>query len=348
MAPRPPSGVTESGARRLCDTVRAADTGARLDQWLVARLADISRTRIKALVDQGRVRVDGRVSKAGHRLRPGERVDADIPPAPAAQVLPEAVPLDIVFEDDHVLVVDKSAGMVTHPGAGCSTGTLAAAALAHAPGMAAVGSPRRPGIVHRLDKGTSGLIVLAKTQRAYDGLTAQLARRSVTRRYLCLVQGVPDRPEGTIDRPIARDPRSRVRMAVAPAGKGKRAVTRFRVLERFAGAALVECRLETGRTHQIRVHLASIGHPVLGDLTYGRGRTPVAHARREPGGGDDPELPALMHALGGVALHAAGLAFVHPVSGERLEFSSTLPYRIEGLLSHLRRRSGGPRGRNAP
>jgi 23S rRNA pseudouridine1911/1915/1917 synthase len=243
----------------------------------------------------------------------------------------EPIPLRIVFEDEHVLVVDKDAGMVTHPGAGQPTGTLAAAALAHVPSMAGIGGPRRPGIVHRLDKGTSGLIVLAKTQRAYDALTAQLARRSVTRRYLCLVHGVPRAPAGVIDQPIGRDPRSRVRMAVMPPGKGKRAVTRFRVLERFAGAAFVECRLETGRTHQIRVHLASVGHPLIGDEAYA-GRARARHA--------DPDLKALVSGLGGVALHAADLAFVHPQTGEPCEFSSPLPNRIEGVLCHLRNHPG--------
>ncbi len=302
----------------------------RLDQWLVARLSDLSRTRIKALVDQGSVRVDGRAEKAAHRLRPGERVEADVPPPPAIGVAAEPIPLDVVFEDADLLVVDKPAGMVTHPGAGRPTGTLAAAALAHAPTMATVGSPRRPGIVHRLDKGTSGLIVLAKTQRAYDALTAQLARRSVTRRYICLVHGVLRPADGVIDKPIARDPRSRVRMAVAPPGKGKRAVTRFRVLERFAAATFVECRLDTGRTHQIRVHLASLGHPLLGDETYGgRGGRPMA----------DPELAALGDRLDGVALHATGLAFIHPVTGEAVEFASPLPYRIREVVSHLRRNS---------
>ncbi len=300
----------------------------RLDQWLCARLPELSRTRIKTLIDQGRVRLDDRPTKAARRLRAGERVEAEIPPPPSEDLEPEPIALAVVFEDTDVLVVDKPAGMVTHPGAGHRTGTLAAAALAHAPEIAGVGGPRRPGIVHRLDKGTSGLIVLAKTQRAYDALTAQLARRRVTRRYLCLVHGTPRAAEGVIDRPMIRDPRSRVRMAVAPAGKGRRAVTRFRVLERFTGLAFVECHLETGRTHQIRVHMASIGHPLLGDETYG-GRN-----RRQ----SDPELERLLDRLEGVALHATGLAFAHPVTGAACEFVSPLPYRIQGVLSHLRSR----------
>src|SRR5262249_43666946 len=205
----------------------------------------------------------------------------------------------------------------------------AAAALAHAPQIAGVGGPGRAGIVHRLDKGTSGLIVLAKTRDAYDGLTAQLARRTVTRRYLCVVHGRVSADAGVIDKALARDERSRVRMAVARTGKGKRAITRFRVLERFAGASFVECRLETGRTHQIRVHLASVGHPLIGDETYGATRS----LRRKEALPED-----LVADLNGVALHAAGLAFLHPATGSRLEFWCPLPYRIEKLLSHLRGR----------
>jgi len=289
--------------------------------------------RVKALIAEGRTRVDGRAVKAAHRVQVGERVEVTIPPPSREGIAPEAVPLRVVFEDAHVLVVDKPAGMVTHPGAGRIDGTLAAAALAHAPEMAGVGSPRRPGIVHRLDKGTSGLIVLAKTQAAYDGLTAQLARRTVSRRYLALAQGAMRRAEGTVDAPIGRDPRSRVRMAIVPEGRGKRAVTHYRVLERFGGGAsavtLLECRLETGRTHQIRVHLASLGHPLLGDETY-RGR------RAAPAG--DPVLAELVEGLGGVALHAAGLAFTHPVTGASMSFACPPPDRIDRILSHLRNR----------
>jgi 23S rRNA pseudouridine1911/1915/1917 synthase len=319
--------------RRFTQVVEADSAGARLDRWLAGRLPELSRMRVKALIAGGRTRVDGREVKAAHRVQAGERVEVTIPPPARDGIAPEAVPLRVVFEDAHVLVVDKPPGMVTHPGAGRIDGTLAAAALAHAPEMAGVGSPRRPGIVHRLDKGTSGLIVLAKTQAAYDGLTAQLSHRTVSRRYLALAQGAMRRAEGTVDAPIGRDPHSRVRMAIVPEGRGKRAVTHYRVLERFGGGAsavtLLECRLETGRTHQIRVHLASLGHPLLGDDTY-RGR------RASPAG--DPALAELVHGLGGVALHAAGLAFTHPVTGEPMRFACPSPDRIERIVSHLRNR----------
>ena len=317
--------MTAGETRRVTATVGAAEAGRRLDLWLAGRLPELSRTRIKALVEGGRVSVDGASSKAAHRLKNGERVEVVVPPPTPEEMAAEAIPLTIVFEDAHVLVVDKPAGMVTHPGAGRSTGTLAAAALAHAPEIAGIGGPRRPGIVHRLDKGTSGLIVLAKSRHAYDSLTAQLQRRTMSRRYLCLAHGAIAQQEGMIDAPLARDPRSRVRMAVARAGTGRRAVTRFRVLERFAGYTYLECRLETGRTHQIRVHLASLGHPLVGDATYG------ARRARPP-----DTLPAdLVEDLGGVALHAAGLSFLHPVTGESVDLSSPLPNRITRLLSHL-------------
>jgi 23S rRNA pseudouridine1911/1915/1917 synthase len=322
-----------SSDRPWTGSVAASDGGARLDAWLAGRLSGLSRMRVKALIESGRVLVDTRVVKAGHRLREGEHVEVAIPPPPREGLAPEDVALTVVFEDADVLVVDKPAGMVTHPGAGRLVGTLAAAALAHAPEMAGIGSPRRPGIVHRLDKGTSGLIVLAKTQPAYDGLTTQLARRTVSRRYLALAHGTIRRAEGVVDASIGRDPRSRIRMAVMGEGRGKRALTRFRVLERFGSGAsaitYVECNLETGRTHQIRVHLASLGHPLLGDDTY-RGR------RVGPTG--DPKLASLVDGLDGVALHATGLAFFHPVTGAPLHFSCPLPDRITRILSHLRNR----------
>ena len=300
-------------------TVDPGAAGTRLDRWLAARLAELSRARLQTLIAAGGVRVDGRAVKASHRLRAGERVAVEVPPPAPEELLPEPAELAIVHEDAHVLVVDKPAGMVVHPGAGHARGTLAAAVLAHAPGVAGVGGPRRPGIVHRLDKDTSGLLVLAKTPAAYASLVAQLARRAVTRRYLVVVHGRVAHDAGVVDAPLGRHPRDRVRMAVRPAGRGRPAVTRWRVLERFTRCTYLEVRLETGRTHQIRVHLASLGHPVVGDDVYGGRRRPPS------------PVP-----LAGYALHAATLAFVHPATGERVEFRAPLPARMERLLSHLR------------
>src|SRR5687768_1477296 len=288
--------MSTAGARTL--SVPAADAGVRLDRWLATHVPDLSRARLQALIDAGHVRVDGGIPKPSRRLSGGERVSLEIPAAPPETLTPEPIALTVVYEDDEVLVVDKPAGMVVHPGAGHSTGTLAAAVLAHAPGTAGVGGPRRPGIVHRLDKDTSGLLVMAKTSRAYDSLTAQLVARTVTRRYRAVVHGRMKAGEGVVDAPIGRHPRDRIRMAVV--SRGKRALTRYRVLERFSQFSDLDVRLETGRTHQIRVHMASLGHPVAGDDLYGgrAGRAPL------------PVSPE------GLALHAAELAFVHPRSEE--------------------------------
>jgi len=307
--------------------VEPGAAGRRLDLWLAAKLPGVSRTRLKALVAGGHVSVDGRAVKASTRLKAGQRVVVDVPPPPPETLIAERLPLNVIYEDADVLVLDKPARLVVHPGAGQRTGTLAHALLAHAPSTAGVGGPRRPGIVHRLDKGTSGLLVVAKSPRAYAGLTAELVARQVTRRYLALVHGEVRQAEGTIDAPMGRHPRHRTRMAVLPPGKGKRAVTRFRVLERLKGFTYLEAQLETGRTHQIRVHLASLGHPVMGDATYRLRSTPRI---------TDPALAALVDGLDGVALHAASLAFTHPVTGARLEFASPLPNRIERLLTYLR------------
>jgi 23S rRNA pseudouridine1911/1915/1917 synthase len=310
------AGSPPWGSRSL--TVERGGAGARLDRWLADAVPALSRAKIQALIDAGHVRVDGARRKASHRVVAGERVDVDIPPPAPEELEPERIALAVVHEDDHVLVLDKPAGLVVHPGAGHARGTLAAAVLAHAPQTAGVGGPRRPGVVHRLDKETSGLLVVAKTPAAYEALTAQLAARTVSRVYRAVVHGRLAADRAVVDRPIGRDPRDRTRMAVRPSGQGRRAVTHLRVLERFAGFTYLEARLETGRTHQIRVHLASLGHPVAGDRVYGRRRAP---------------LPVLLE---GLALHAAALAFTHPVTGRRLEFTAPLPARIERLLSHLR------------
>lgn len=308
-------------------SVRPEEAGLRLDRWLASRLPQLSRTRLQTLVEAGRVTVAGQPRKAAYRLRAGEQVSVTLTPQKPEALAPERIPLSIVFEDEYLLVVDKPAGMVVHPGAGHSSGTLAAALLAHAPSVAGVGGPRRPGIVHRLDKGSSGLLVVAKHARAYEALVGQFAARRVSRRYVAIVHGTLRRPAGIIEAPIGRRPRDRVRMAVRPVGQGKAAITRFTVLDRFPGFTYLEARLETGRTHQIRVHLAFLGHPVVGDETYRRRSTPRIQG---------PQLTALVQGLNGIALHAQDLGFVHPVTGERLEFTSPLPERMASLLSHLR------------
>jgi len=299
-------------------TVGRTAAGARLDRWLAESLPDLSRSRIQHLIAGQHVTVNGAATKASHRLHGGETIEIDVPSLPPDDLVPEPIALTVLHEDDHVLVIDKPAGMVVHPGAGNATGTLAAAALAHAPAIAGVGGPRRPGIVHRLDKDTSGVLVMAKTRAAYEGLTAQLVERSVTRRYVAVVHGRVGLTAGVVDAPMGRDPSHRQRMAVRPAGKGKRAVTHYRVVERFPHFTYLELRLETGRTHQIRVHMASLGHPVVGDRTYGRshGKQPIASE--------------------GLALHAVTLAFLHPISQKRLEFTAAFPLRLERLLSQLR------------
>ena len=302
------------------------DAGARLDRWLAKHLSDLSRARLQHLIDEGRVRVDDKIVKAAYRLRGGEAIRVEIPPPEPDQLEPEPMALAIVHEDDDVLVLDKPAGLVVHPGAGHARGTLAAAVLAHAPSVATVGGARRPGIVHRLDKETSGLLVIAKTRPAYESLVDQLAARTVARRYLAIVHGRVARAEGTVDAPIGRHPHDRLRMAVRPERHGKRAVTRYKVLERFANFTYLEARLETGRTHQIRVHLASLGHPIVGDTVYGR------------------RAPALPVPFEGHALHATGLAFLHPVTQNRMEFSAPVPLRFENFLSHLRNAVRRPRG----
>ena len=299
-------------------SVPAADAGARLDRGLAAQVPELSRARLQALIEDGHVRLDGGLPKASRRLAGGEQIVVEIPPPAPETRTPEAIALTVVYEDDELLVVDKPVGMVVHPGAGHPTGTLAAAVLAHAPGTAGVGGPRRPGVVHRLDKDTSGLLVMAKTAGAYASLTAQLAARTVTRRYRAIVHGQVKSDAAVVDAPIGRHPRDRIRMAVVP--RGKRAVTRYVVLERFSHFTYLDVRLETGRTHQIRVHMASLRHPVVGDDLYG------GRAARAP-------LPV---PLPGLALHAAQLEFVHPSTGRRLAFASPLPLRMERFLSHLR------------
>jgi 23S rRNA pseudouridine1911/1915/1917 synthase len=311
------------GETTVTATIAADAAGWRLDRALAAALPALSRERLKALISSGRV-----TGPAGLVRDPSSRAligayEIVVPAPSPAHNQPQDIALDIVFEDDHLLVVDKPAGMVVHPAAGNPDGTLVNALLHHCAGrLSGIGGVARPGIVHRIDKDTSGLLVVAKTDVAHEGLAAQFARHSLTRVYLAAVTGHPAPPAGTIEAPLARSAANRKKMAIVAEGRGKRAVTRYRTLRALREAAWLECRLETGRTHQVRVHLASIGHPLIGDPVYGRTRT----AHRE-----------LLKKLGfeRQALHAAELGFIHPVTRQDLSFKSAVPSDMQELLSAL-------------
>ena len=289
------------------------DLGTRLDRYVADQLPDLSRGTVQALIEAGRVRVDNQPRKPKFRMTPGEVVSVEIPPPRIDEILPDPIPLSIVFEDADVIVINKAAGMVVHPAPGHSRGTLANALLAHVPGIS-VGGSQRPGIVHRLDKDTSGLIVAAKTDRGRTALVSQWENRSVEKTYLALVSGSVAEDEATVDAPIGRDPKNRQRMAVQRTGRP--AVTRFHVIERFPNATVLEVTIETGRTHQIRVHLAFIGHPIVGDPLYGRPRPTNLQVDRQ-------------------FLHASGLAF-HLPDGAALRLEAPLPDDLRAVLEQLR------------
>jgi 23S rRNA pseudouridine1911/1915/1917 synthase len=315
--------------------VGAEQSGTRLDRVLAEGLPALSRTRLKALILSGAVTAGGRAAfDPGYKVKAGEVLTVTVPPPEPAEPEGEAIPLSILYEDDALIVIDKPAGLVVHPAAGHQTGTLVNALIAHCgASLSGIGGVMRPGIVHRLDKDTSGVMVVAKTDRAHKSLSAQFADHGRTgelqRGYLAFVWGVPDRPRGTIDAAVDRHPHSRDKMAVRKGGR--EAITHWEVKARYAGAdgkgvaSLIECRLETGRTHQIRVHLAHLGHPILGDTTYGTGyRTKAALL--------PPRAREALAGLGRQALHAYLLAFEHPETGEVLRFTSELP----GPLARLR------------
>jgi 23S rRNA pseudouridine1911/1915/1917 synthase len=305
-------------------SISEESAGWRLDRALAAAVPTMSRERLKALISAGAV-----LGPQGAAVRdPAMKAAAgnyrvSVPEPRPAHNEAQDIALEIVFEDDHLLVVDKPAGMVVHPAAGNFDGTLVNALLHHCAGrLSGIGGVARPGIVHRIDKDTSGLLVVAKTDVAHEGLAAQFARHSIERRYLAIASGIPIPPAGTIDAPLARSSANRKKIAVVEGNRGKRAVTRYRIVTALRDAALVECRLETGRTHQIRVHMASIGHALLGDPVYGR-----------PMGAQRELLKRLnFHRQ---ALHAAALGFVHPVSKQNLTFESALPSDIQELFGAL-------------
>ena len=305
-------------SRRVSFDVRPGEAGERLDVVLAGHV-DRSRTACASMIKKGLVRVDGRIAKAGRSVAVGQHIDADVPAPVKPSAAPEDIPIRILYEDKDLCVVDKPAGMATHPAPGSTRGTLVNALLAKLGPLPSINGVLRPGIVHRLDKQTSGLLVVAKSDRAMRGLTNAIAARAVKRGYDAIAWGVPTNRAGTIDAPIARDAAVRTRFAVRP--RGRRAVTRYRVRERFnwgdVKAALLELELETGRTHQIRVHMAAIGHPIVGDPTYGAGRPKLGATRQ--------------------MLHAARLEFDHPVSGKRLAFESKWPDDFDALVERLRR-----------
>lgn len=316
------------------------DAGSRLDACLARHLPEISRSRIQSLIRQGRARVGGRtIMEPKYRVNSGEELALELPEPEEAEPTPEDIPLTIVYEDDHLVVIDKPAGLVVHPGPGNWSGTLVNALLHHCgDSLSGIGGVKRPGIVHRLDKDTSGLLVVAKTDLAHQGLAAQFADHGRTgpleREYVALVWGAPMQLRGTVDADLARSSANRQKIAVTKSG-GRHAITHWQVRERFGPkdaapiAALMACRLETGRTHQIRVHMAHIGHPLVGDADYG------AHFRTKSARLPE-EVRDVVDAFPRQALHAGLLAFAHPATDETLRFESPLPDDMDTLLKAIR------------
>jgi len=301
--------------------LQVEEKGERIDRYLSQHLPDLSRSRIQQLIEQGQVQVNANVCTSKKAtVQMGDRISLTIPDARPLDLQPEAIPLDILYEDDQLIIINKPAGLVVHPAAGHESGTLVNALLAHCPDLAGIGGVQRPGIVHRLDKDTTGAIAIAKTDFAHQHLQAQLKAKTARRQYLGVVYGSPSTDSGTIDQPIGRHPVDRKKMAVVPIEKGGRsAVTQWQVRERLSNYTLMHFQLETGRTHQIRVHSAYIGHPIVGDPVYSSGRSVGVN-------------------LPGQALHAWKLTLQHPVSGELIEATASLPKAFTTLLEVIRRR----------
>jgi 23S rRNA pseudouridine1911/1915/1917 synthase len=298
----------------------------RLDSFIARSVDGLSRSAVQRLIEDGEVAVNDLQAKASLKLKNGDTVSVNLPPPVATEAEPEQIPLDILYEDGELIVINKPAGMVVHPGAGNPSGTLVNALLGHCGDLAGIGGELRPGIVHRIDKETSGLLVAAKNDRAHLHLAAQFKAHSIKRIYIALAFGSPKEDKGRIEGGIGRHPTDRKRMSGA-ARHGKHAVTHWKVIGRFPGITLMQLRLETGRTHQIRVHLAESGHPLVGDPVYG-GTDRTANL-------SDPVLRSLIKKLGRQALHAKTLGFIHPVSGEYMEFDSELPNDMQEIIGYL-------------
>jgi 23S rRNA pseudouridine1911/1915/1917 synthase len=313
-----------SGGKSNISVILPAEAaGQRLDRALADAVPSLSRERLKALMLEGAVTVAGKRPTPSLRVVGGEEVSVSVPEAAPATAQAQQIPLAIVYEDADLIIVDKPAGLVVHPAAGNLDGTLVNALLHHCAGqLSGIGGVARPGIVHRIDKDTSGLLVVAKTDLAHEGLAKQFATHSIGRRYLAVVAGRPSPPAGRIEGAIGRHPVHRKKMDIVSPGKGKHAVTHYRTLQPLKDAALVECRLETGRTHQVRVHMASSGHPLLGDPLYGRARASHRDILKSLG-------------FGRQALHARSLQLVHPRTQENLAFESPVPSDIQELIEAL-------------
>jgi 23S rRNA pseudouridine1911/1915/1917 synthase len=321
--PRPGETLPESQVVVRRFTASAEDAGRRLDLYLASRLPDLSRTRIQELIEQGHVRISERLARSAQRVAPGDVIDIEILPRPPLRAAPEEIPLDVLYEDEDVIVVNKPAGMVVHAGAGAARGTLVNALLHHFGTLSNLGGNLRPGIVHRLDRGTSGAMVVARTDAAHRVLAEQFRSRVVSKTYVALLHGRMARDSGTIERPITRDPQRRTRMT-ARLGHGRAAQTGWRVLLRLRNFTLVEAEPRTGRTHQIRAHFAAAGHPLVGDTLYGA-------PRQVQGGEISLKLP------GRVFLHAARLSFAHPRTGATIEVRAPLDAGLREYLNEVAR-----------
>jgi 23S rRNA pseudouridine1911/1915/1917 synthase len=301
---------------RLRAEVNPSESGARLDTFLAGRFPDFTRSRIKTLIDEGHAAVNGRAAKAGQKLAAGDAVALEVPELAPVEAKPEDIPLDIVYEDGSLLVINKPRGLVVHPAAGNEQGTLVNALLNHCHDLSGIAGELKPGIVHRLDKDTTGLLVVAKDDRAHLSLSRQIGEKSAKRIYLALVEGNIAEDYGRVDAPLGRSRADRKKIAVVE--DGRQAATGYFVRERFGDVTLVECHLETGRTHQIRVHMKHIGHPVVGDPVYG--------------------IKRQRYALQGQLLHAYQLEFTHPETGERMKFEAPLPEDFQQVLDTLQKR----------
>lgn len=312
-------------------TIGDHEAGSRLDSFLAASLTQISRTRIQRAIEDGDIVVNDHVAKASYRVRPGDQIDIDLPEPPPVELTPQLIPMSVVYEDDDLIVIDKPAGLVVHPGAGIESGTLANGLVHHFNELSGKAGKTRPGIVHRIDKETSGLLVVAKNDVTHENLSNQFRDRQVFKRYVALVYGRVPTERGDIDARIGRSRANRTRMAVLGGGAGRSAHTIFEVAARFNGFTLLNVQIRTGRTHQIRVHLSHVGHPVVGDSAYGGGRENSIR---------NPAIKREIAELGRHFLHSARLAFNHPRTNERLEFVSALPAGLEHVLKTLSELNG--------